>query len=196
MSSPEDERLAAALMAEIARGHEPALARLVERYGRGIRSFSGRFLGSAAEAEEVAQDVFVTCWRKAASFDPGRGTVAAWLYRIARNACIDRQRRRRLRWLVGLDTLEPAADEAPDALRHVAGRDALAQVRAEIAALPDRQRMALLLAAVGGMDTTEIAGIMKASRGSVEQLLVRARRHLRARLPDLDPATLGGPGHG
>ena len=178
--TPIEDAEAAALMAQIAIGREPALARLVAIYAPGIRGFAARFLGSAIEAEEVAQDVFLTAWRKAGSYDPARGAVAAWLYRIARNGCIDRQRRRRLRWLVGLDDLTPVADPAPGPERVVAGRQALAGVRAGLDALPGRQRMALLLAAVGGLDTGQIAGIMGTSRGSVEQLLVRGRRALRA----------------
>lgn len=186
MHSPEGSAEAEALLARIASGDEAALTRLVAIYGKPVRAFAGRFLGSTAEGEEVAQDVFVAIWRKASTYDPARGAAPAWIWRIARNACIDRQRRRRLRWLVGLDELLPLADQAPGAERVLDAKDRLGQVRAGMAALPGRQRMALLLAAVGGMDTVAIAGIMGTSRGSVEQLLVRARRALRERIGESD----------
>jgi RNA polymerase sigma-70 factor (ECF subfamily) len=72
-------------------------------------------------------------------------------------------------------------DPSPDALRSLAARQDLAQVRRAVADLPDRQRQALLLKAMAGMDTAEIAGAMGTGPGAVEQLLVRARASLRAK---------------
>jgi RNA polymerase sigma-70 factor (ECF subfamily) len=170
-------------MGQIALGREAAMADLVRMYGRGLTLYVARFLGNPSQAEDVAQEVFVRAWMQARRYDPGRGSVAAWLYRIATNLCIDRQRRARFRRFFAMaDVAEMADDLAagePDAETTLAARETLDQVRQAIAGLPGRQRMAILLAAVGGMDTGEIAGIMGTSRGSVEQLLVRSRRTLR-----------------
>lgn len=175
------------LMRQIAEGRQAALARLIALHGRGLTLYVTRFLGNAAEADEVVQDTFLQVWREAARYDPARAAVSTWIYRIATSRAIDRQRRLRVRRFLGLaveDDTHP--DPTPGAARVVAGRQTLAAVRAEIARLPDRQRMALLLSAVGGMDTGEIAAIMQASPGAVEQLLVRARRTLRDRLPGIE----------
>lgn len=175
------------LVRQIAEGREAALARLIALYGRGLTLYVTRFLGHAAEADEVVQDTFLQVWREAARYDPARAAVSTWLYRIATSRAIDRQRRARVRRFLGFGVEEDThPDPAPEAARVVAGRQTLAAVRAEIARLPDRQRMALLLSAVEGMDMAEIAAIMQASPGAVEQLLVRARRTLRDRLPGIE----------
>lgn len=185
-TAPQD---AAALMCQIAEGHEAALSRLIALHGRGLTIFVTRYLGSAAEADEVVQDTFLQVWRQAGRYDPDRAAVSTWLYRIAASRAIDRLRQARVRRFLGLaggtdDMAEVLPDPAPGAARHFAGRQRLAQVRQTLPHLPDRQRLALLLAAVGGMDSAEIAAIMGTSTGAVEQLLVRARKTLRARLPE------------
>lgn len=171
-------------MLAIAAGRQPALAQLVERHGRGLTAFVRRYLGGAREdAEDVVQEVFWTVWRKAARFDPDRAQVTTWLYRIAANRCIDVGRRNALLRFVGLDALpvDPKLDQ-PDAEMTVAGRSELARARIGILDLPRRQRMALLLRAVADLDIPAIAEVMGTSSGSVEQLLVRARRALRAHM--------------
>jgi len=178
------------LIREIAAGRESALVRLIAVLGPGLARYAGRVLGSAADGDEVAQDVFVRIWREAGRFDPARGSVQAWAYRIATNLCIDRQRRARVRRFLGLgagagagaEAAGEVADVAAGPERRLAGRERLAAVRQALDALPARQRMALLLAAVADFSGAEIASIMGVSRGSAEQLLVRARSGLRARL--------------
>ncbi len=173
----------AALLERIAAGDQRAFAALVDRHGRGLRIFASRFLGSAEDGADAVQDVFLIVWRKASSFDPGRARASTWLYRIAANRCIDLRRKRAVLSFLGFDerTEAVSADE-PDAESRTAGRQELAIVRRGIGDLPARQRMALLLSVVAGFDSHEIASTMETSRGSVEQLLVRARRTLRGTL--------------
>ncbi|AZO06569.1 MULTISPECIES: sigma-70 family RNA polymerase sigma factor [unclassified Mesorhizobium] len=173
------------LLARIAAGSQAALSALMARHGRGLRTFATRYLGHAADAEDVVQEVFVTVWKQAARFDPGRARASTWLYRITANRCIDQRRRRALRNFFGLDDVaeEPAALEA-NAETATAARQELAIVRDGLSRLPERQRMALLLRAVGELDIGAIAEVMGASAGSVEQLLVRGRRALRDHLAD------------
>lgn len=173
------------LLARIAAGSQAALSALMVRHGRGLRTFAARYLGHAADAEDVVQEVFVTVWKQAARFDPGRARASTWLYRITANRCIDQRRRRALRNFFGLDDIaeEPAAPEA-NAETATAARQELAIVRDGLSRLPERQRMALLLRAVGELDIAAIAEVMGASAGSVEQLLVRGRRALRDHLAD------------
>jgi len=173
------------LLARIAAGSQAALSALMARHGRGLRTFAARYLGHAADAEDVVQEVLVTVWKQAARFDPEKGRASTWLYRITVNRCIDQRRRRALRNFFGLDDLveEPAAQEA-DAEAATAAKQELAIVRDGLSRLPARQRMALLLRAVGELDIGAIAEVMGASAGSVEQLLVRGRRALRDHLAD------------
>ncbi|MBZ9738673.1 RNA polymerase sigma factor [Mesorhizobium sp. CO1-1-4] len=173
------------LLARIAAGSQVALSELMARHGRGLRTFATRYLRHAADAEDVVQEVFVTVWKQAARFDPGRARASTWLYRITANRCIDQRRRRALRNFFGLDDIaeEPAAPEA-NAETATAARQELAIVRDGLSGLPERQRMALLLRAVGELDIAAIAEVMGASAGSVEQLLVRGRRALRDHLAD------------
>lgn len=171
------------LLVRVAQGDQAALVRLIERQGRGLRLFAARYLGSAADAEDIVQDVFVAAWKNAGRFDPARGRATTWLYRIAANRCIDARRRRGFRAFIGLDEMEDAvADEAPRADQRLGARQELAAVRNGLSRLPERQRMALLLRAVADLDVPAIAEVMGASAGSVEQLLVRGRRGLRQHL--------------
>lgn len=172
----EDDRL----LLCVASGDQAALAKIIDRHGRGLRLFATRLLGSSGDAEDVVQDVFVAAWKHAARFDPEKGRASTWLYRIAANRCIDARRRRSFRTFIGLNAMpdEVAVDE-PAADTRVGARQELAIVRGGLSALPERQRMALLLRAVADMDVPDIATVMGTSVGSAEQLLVRGRRALR-----------------
>lgn len=172
------------LLSRIAAGEQLALRRLMDRHSRGLRLFSTRYLGNAQDAEDVAQEVFVSVWKHARRYDPAAGLPSTWLYRIAANRCIDLLRWRRLRNFVGLEQVEETlVTDEPEAGNIISARQEIAIVRAGLARLPDRQRMALLLRAVADMDVPAIAEVMGASVGSVEQLLVRARRALKKQMP-------------
>lgn len=74
-------------------GDETAIRALYARFGRPVYTMGLRLLGTREAAEELAQDVFVTAWRKAARFDPARGRLSTWLMTIAHNLAVDRLRR-------------------------------------------------------------------------------------------------------
>ena len=180
MLSDPDQTVAAALMTEIARGDRRALGQLITMHGRRLTMLATRYLRREDDAEEVVQDVFVRAWRHAGRYDPAKAKVSTWLYRIAVNLCIDRQRKQAFLWFVGLDDDAPQVpDPQPTVADRMVSAQQLAQVRAAMDDLPNRQRMALLLSAVAEMDNTETAEAMGISVGAVEQLLVRARRTLR-----------------
>jgi RNA polymerase sigma-70 factor (ECF subfamily) len=172
---------ARALVAAMAGGDKWALGRLITLYGRGLTIYCARALVRSHDAEDAVQEVFVKAWTAAASYDPGKGAVSTWLYRIALRHCTDRNRRSGFRQFLGLESAPEPMDDAPDALRDLAAREDVVRVRTAIAALPDRQRQALLLKVVAEMSNPEIASTMNCAVGAVEQLLVRARSTLRAR---------------
>ncbi len=169
-------------MAAIVGGDRAALARLIALYGPGVRRYAAQTLVHPADAEDVAQEVFLRVWRKAGSFDPNKGAVSSWLYRIAINLCIDHNRRGRFRQFIGLEAVADPVDETPLVEEGLAARQRLSQVQRQINALPERQRRALVLRAAGELSTSEIALVLKTSEGAVEQLLVRARATLRRQI--------------
>ena len=139
---------------------------------------AARMLGSVADAEDVVQDAYVKAFRSLTEgrFD-GRSTVATWLYRIVANATLDALRGR---------SRAPAASDLPvngslDGAAFAEARLALAELSAWLDGLPPPERAALVLKAVEGLSSAEVAVILGCSEGAVEQRLVRARAALRRR---------------
>ena len=167
-------------MRAIAGGDRRALGQLITLQGRGLTLLATRYLGGDGDADEVVQDVFVKAWRNASRYDPAKAKVSTWLYRITVNLCIDRHRKRTFRRFVGLDdAATDIPDPQPSAVDQLGTSQQLADVRAAITDLPNRQRMALLLSVVSELENGDIAEAMGISVGAVEQLLVRARKALR-----------------
>jgi RNA polymerase sigma-70 factor (ECF subfamily) len=161
-----------ALMGFVARGDEPALAELYDRYHRQCYGFAVRIVGHQGAAEEVVQETFVRAWRNAASYDAARATVASWLLSITRNLCIDelRRRRRRGRESAMLDEApEPAAPERTDT---EAERTILReQVRAALRALPPEQRSAIELVYFHGLTSQEVGDALRVPAPTVRSRL-------------------------
>ncbi len=176
---PDDDEL----MAAVARGEEKAFATLLDRHLERVRAIGWRMLGSAEAADDLAQDVFMRIWTAPRAYDPARGRFVSWLSRVAANACIDRLRRNEP---VQLDEAMAAtlADPDPDPERRTMQSETADRVRAAIAALPERQRLAIVLSHDLGHTNIEIARIMDTTVEAVESLLGRARRRLKARLRD------------
>ena len=173
-----------ALAAMTAAGDQRAFREIVRRHGGRMRALALRFAGGRAEADDIVQDAFLSFWRTAGRWKPGGPPLAAYLTRIAINRAIDGDRRRRIRHFFGLEEASDAADPEPAADDRLESRRALEAVARDIAALPARQRAAILLAADGERSNAEIAAAMNLSEGAVEQLLVRARRTLRMRIAE------------
>ncbi len=172
------------LLARIAGRDRHAFTMLMRRHGRRVRGLALAFTGKPEEADDITQDVFLLLWRKPEAWKPGPAAFSTWLYRVVANRCLDHARRARLRrWLPFGEAVEPP-DDSPGAHEALAGRDHLAKVTRMIRALPERQRIALLLSAQDDKSNAEIAAILEISEGAAEQLLVRARRALRAMIQD------------
>ncbi len=176
------------LLARVARQDRGAFTLLMRRHGRHVRGLALSFSGQAADADDITQDVFIMVWRKPHAWNPGGAAFSTWLYRVVVNRCIDQARRRRLRsWLPFGEVPDPI-DDAPDAVSALAGREHLVEVRHMIRGLPEKQRLALLLAVQGERSNAEIGSILGVSEGAAEQLLVRARRTLRAKIKETEDA--------
>ena len=160
------------LVALVRRGHPGAFDALVQRYQARLRSFCRQMLRSAEDAEDVLQEVFVSAYN-AILADTRSITLRPWLYRLARNRSLNHLRRPQHARQDAIEILEGAGgDTTADAVhRHEDFRLLLADVRA----LPETQRTALLMRARDGLTYEQIAEAMETTVPSVRSLLVRAR---------------------
>jgi RNA polymerase sigma-70 factor (ECF subfamily) len=181
----------AALMLRVQRGDREAFARLVDRYQQPVISFVYRSLGDLAESEDLAQAVFLQLFKSAGRYRPS-GKFSTWLFTIARNLCLNEQRRRMRHPAESLDApredgeggswVASRESEAPGpvdlALRH----ELEARVEEAIQALPENQRTALLLCREGDFSYEDIANVLGCSLTATKSLIHRARETLKRRL--------------
>jgi len=168
-----------ALMAQVGAGCVQAFATMVERHGSVPRRVARRVLRDAAEAEDIAQECFARLWQQAPGWHAHRAGVAGWLYRTARNLCIDRHRR--LRHVASEEPPE-LADDGPLADSQIAAGQLSTQLRQALADLPPRHRTALVLCYFEGMSNFAAAQVLDLNIKAMESLLFRARNQLRERL--------------
>lgn len=162
-------------------GDGAAFARLVDRHLSRMHGLAWRALGSQAEAEEVAQDAFLRAWTYLPQWRQGEALFSTWLHRVTLNLANDRLRRRREQ--VPVEEVELPSD-APQPEQQVALEQRGERLQAELQALPERQRDALLLCHYEGLSNADAAAVLEVSVEALESLLSRARRQLRARLID------------
>lgn len=163
------------------RGDRAAFRLLFQRYAGRIKAFLMRSGAAPDQAEEVAQDVMVTLWRKAAQFDPARASAATWIFTIARNRRIDRIRRERRATLDPDDPLHKP-DPQESAETQLAGATRDAAVRAAMADLNPEQREVIELAFFTGLSHGEIAEKLAMPLGTVKSRLRLAFGRLRGNL--------------
>lgn len=171
-----------ALMAGVARGEEAAFRLLVQRWEREVRAFLIHMLGSVEDAEDLTQDTFVKVHAKAGSYRP-EGKFRSWLFRVAGNLARSRLRRRKiLSWVSFRPDIHDRSSGQDGPLENMERKDATRQVRAAVAALPQRQRQALSLHRFQGLKYAEIADAMDTTVPAVESLIQRAMAQLRQTL--------------
>lgn len=175
-----------ALLVLFANGDRAAARALTLRLTPRVLSLATRLLGTAAEAEDVAQEAMVRLWRIAPEWRQGEAKVTTWLYRVTLNLCTDRLRRRRN---VPLDEAPEVEDGAPSAEQGLMQGERLAALDAALALLPERQRQAVILRHIEGLANPDIARIMDIGTEAVESLTARGKRalatHLAARRDQL-----------
>ena len=174
----------AALIARIAAVRdEAAFKRLFASLGPRVKAMIVRQSGDAQLAEDLTQEAMLTVWRKAALYEPGKGSVATWVFTIARNLRIDRLRRERVFQELDNDGAEEASDAPlPDEqLESVQVQERMRQVLAE---LPPEQVEVVMLAYVEGMSHSEIAGKLKLPMGTVKSRMRLAYQKIRTAFED------------
>jgi RNA polymerase sigma factor (sigma-70 family) len=163
-----DERLVAMLR----RGNDGAFETIVDRYQGRLLGFCRQMLGSTEDAEDVLQEVFVNAHR-AILADNREINLRPWLYRIARNRCLNHLRKPVADGQDSMD-MHPIT-EAANTHERVQNREEFRQLLCDVEKLPETQRSALLLREMDALSYEEIAQAMETTVPSVKSLLVRAR---------------------
>ena len=163
-------------------GDEAAFEALVRLYEKKIYTLCRRMCGNDEDAQDAAQEAFLSLWRSAKSFR-GDASLSTWLYRLATNACIDLLRRnQRSGERVSLDDEETTfeiADTAPLPEQALERRETQKLISEGLAALPEEYRAILLLREAEGLSYTEIAEAMHMELGTVKSRISRGRMLLR-----------------
>jgi RNA polymerase sigma-70 factor, ECF subfamily len=180
-------------MLRVKAGDESAFGFLIQKYRRPMVGFMFRFCHNPAAAEELAQEVFLRVFRSRTSYEPS-AKFTTWLYRIATNLAVNHARdtrHERPENTVRLDeqdeetgTTPDLADETPGAEARILKRERLAAIRSRVNALPERQRVAVIMHKYQEMDYREIATVLKLSESATKSLLFRAYETLREQLKE------------
>jgi RNA polymerase sigma factor (sigma-70 family) len=160
------------LVALIRRGHHGAFEALVQRYQPRLLAFCRHMLGSQEDAEDVLQEVFAASFN-AICADDRPINARPWLYRIARNRCLNHLRRPQPTGQDSMDIFE--RDGGISTADTVHKREEFRQIVADVQELPETQRTALLLREIDALSYDQIAEAMETTVPSVKSLLVRAR---------------------
>jgi RNA polymerase sigma factor (sigma-70 family) len=160
------------LISMVRNGNAGAFETIVDRYQGRLLGFCRQMLGSTEDAEDVLQEVFVNAYR-AMLADSREINLRPWLYRIARNRCLNHLRKPTADAQESMDMV-PMVDAASTAEK-VHNREEFRQLLSDVSKLPETQRSALLLREMDAMSYEEIAQAMETSVPSVKSLLVRAR---------------------
>src|ERR1700761_1936659 len=163
-----DERL----VSLIRRGNTGAFEVLVARYQARLLAFCRHLLGSREDAEDVLQEAFASAYN-AILGDDRPINVRPWLYRIARNRCLNHMRRQQA---IGIDSMDVhLAEHGASTADKVHAREEFRALVGDITDLPETQRTALVLREMDALSYEQIAEAMETTVPSVKSLLVRAR---------------------
>lgn len=168
------------LLERLAQADPAAFAGLVELHFQPVYRVAWRMLGGRDGAEDIAQEAFLRLWQNPRQVRDGKA-LKSWLMRVASNLVVDRYRRQ---GPVDAGELPDTADDAPGPELALRRSNVAAAIDSAIAALPERQRLALVLSHYEGYGNPEIALALDVSVEAVESLLARGRRGLKAALAD------------
>lgn len=180
----------AQLAAKCLAGDASAWEQLARTQHRKIYGLCYRFTGSATEAEDLTQDVFLKMYRNLSSFDPAKGGFSTWLTTLTRNLLVDNYRRARMdRASDSLDDTydgeddgptkaEKLADSRPGQEHHVAGLELRAQIQHALARVSPELREAVILRDLEDMDYKDIADVLGIPQGTVKSRISRGRAEL------------------
>jgi RNA polymerase sigma-70 factor (ECF subfamily) len=183
----------AEVMLRVKAGDEPAFDYLVQKYRRPLVSFMYRMARNTAAAEDLAQEVFLRVYRSRQTYEAS-AKFTTWLYRIATNLAVNHARdtrHERPEVTASLDepdeetgTTLDVADATMSAEEALVRRERMLAIRAKVEALPERQRLAVVMHKYQQMDYKQIADVLKLSESATKSLLFRAYETLREQLKE------------
>lgn len=163
----------AALMSGIPRTVESMFDDVVRLRETQVLRTAYRLLGNWADAEDVAQEVFVRLHRHGLNF-PGEAALSSWLYRVTVNLCVDRARAAR-----PVEPLLDQGDGAASAEASVLREEQKRRLMYALGRLPAKERAAVVLREIEGLETAEVAAILGSSEATVRSQISRALDRLR-----------------
>ena len=176
------------LMVRVKEGDGASFGVLLEKHRSPVVHFLYRMVQNHAVAEELAQEVFLRVYRSRGTYEP-TAKFTTWLFRIATHLALNALRdgkNERLQERLDDDTgdmpVRQVSDHRPSVEQSMVYQAKLDEVRRAIAALPEKQRAAVLMHKYEEMEYTQIARVLSCSESAVKSLLFRAYETLRARL--------------
>ncbi|NPA27398.1 MAG: sigma-70 family RNA polymerase sigma factor [Chloroflexi bacterium] len=182
---PRPDTLSDAELLERARqGDQDAFRVLYQRYARRVYGFLRAYTGDPELADELVNDVFLRVWKALPKYREQQQFLA-WLFRIARNAAVDKFRRQKRRAWLGLDALLPGEDvdtTTPHPETAALTQEEYQRLDEALQQLPETYRTVLVLRFLEGLTTAEIAQVLGRSENAVRVLQHRALKALRTKL--------------
>jgi RNA polymerase sigma-70 factor, ECF subfamily len=185
----EDVQVVAMLVRRCVAGDAAAWEEIVQTYNRRIYNICFRFAGSATDAEDLAQEVFIKMYRTLATYDSSKGAFVTWVTTITRNLLVDHFRKTKQdRITDSLDATSPHEDAQPLSEQiqdqsappdqHVRRREASEAIHAALSRLSPELREAVILRDLQDFDYREIATVLKVPEGTVKSRINRGRAEL------------------
>jgi RNA polymerase sigma-70 factor (ECF subfamily) len=181
------------IMLRVGEGDDAGFNYLIEKYRKPIIHFMFRMVRNQAQAEELAQEVFLRVYRSRLTYRAD-ARFTTWLYRIATNLGVNHARDtkyERAAQNVYLDQPDPETGTTPDLAdatplveQDLLKEERMKAIRQHVLALPERQRAAVLMHKYQGLDYKQIGEVLKLSESATKSLLFRAYQTLRERLKD------------
>jgi RNA polymerase sigma-70 factor (ECF subfamily) len=186
----EDAQAVAMLVRRCIAGDAVAWEEIVQRYSRRIYNICYRFAGSADDAQDLTQEVFIKMYRMMSSYDVGRGAFMTWVTTITRNLLVDHFRKTKQERMT--ESLDVSSSEHEDAMplseripdrgsppdAHVQSREAGETVHQALQKLSPELREAVILRDLQDMEYREIASVLRVPEGTVKSRINRGRAEL------------------
>lgn len=191
-SATSEERL----ISQCQQGNLQAFDQLIRRYQDAVYNLAYRLLGNEDDAQDLAQEVFLTCFRKITTYR-GESRFSTWLYRIVVNHVKNIWKYRERRAVKRHESLDvPVREEAderpcqvadcnPNPRDHAAAREELSILKERLYGLSMEHRQVLLLRYVEGLSYEEIAEVLNCTLGTIKSRISRARGELRKAMGDI-----------
>jgi len=174
----------AELMLKVKQGQTSCFNAIIDRYQKPIINFAYSLLLDRFEAEDTAQEVFLRVYAKAKTYRP-KAKFSTYIFKIARNLCFNKLRRKKSHPCVPLEENRFAAPDQTSPSRILEKKELHSLIEEALANLPARQRSAVILSKYEGLPYKEISKIMGCSVRAIKMLIHRAKETLREELSSL-----------